>query len=161
MAVAALNVTEVANANAGQTAADGNAPANSAAISGSIAGLNWPAGANMWIRWRDSNETGTDALLAIDDFALSTGTTPLSNRKAAKNGAVSVFPNPATDVLSIRVNGQGTKAPVTVTDLTGRTVLSGTAAADGTFDLRGLPAGSYIVLVNDGATGSAHKVIKR
>jgi len=86
---------------------------------------------------------------------------PLATRAAALNDAVSVFPNPATDVLSIRINNKASKAPVTVNDLTGRKVLSGTTAADGTFDVRSLPAGSYIVIVHDGTANSAHKVVKR
>lgn len=86
---------------------------------------------------------------------------PLSTRNAVTTSAVSVFPNPATDVLSIQVNGKKTKASVIVADLTGRKVASGTTAADGTFDLRSLPAGSYTITVNDGTESSVHKVIKR
>lgn len=88
-------------------------------------------------------------------------TATLGTRNGASNSAISMFPNPANDVLSIRVNGKGTKVPVTVTDLTGRTVLSGTATADGTFDLRSLPAGSYIVLVKDGVANSSYKIVKQ
>jgi hypothetical protein len=84
----------------------------------------------------------------------------LSTRNAAAANTVSVFPNPTTDVVSIRVNGKATNAPVTVADLTGRKVLSGTAATDGTFSLRSLPAGSYIVTVQDGAATTTHKVLK-
>ncbi|WP_375437107.1 T9SS type A sorting domain-containing protein [uncultured Hymenobacter sp.] len=86
---------------------------------------------------------------------------PLATRNAGKNGAVSVFPNPATDVLSIRANDENIKTSVTVVDLTGRTILHGTTTADGTFNLRGLPTGSYIVTVDDGAGRSIHRVIKR
>lgn len=84
----------------------------------------------------------------------------LSTRNAAATNTISVFPNPAADVVSIRVNGKATNAPVTVADLAGRKLLSGTAATDGTFSLRSLPAGSYIVTVQDGATSTTHKVLK-
>ena len=87
-------------------------------------------------------------------------TRPLSTRNAAAR-SINVFPNPATDVLGIRVDGKSTKTSVVVADLTGRKVLSGTTTADGTFDLRTLPAGSYTVTVTDGAESSVHKVGKQ
>ncbi|MBO0360230.1 T9SS type A sorting domain-containing protein [Hymenobacter sp. BT186] len=86
--------------------------------------------------------------------------TTLSTASATKNAAVSIYPNPTADVVSIRINGKATNAPVSVSDLTGRKVLSGTAAADGTFSLRSLPAGSYVVSVQDGAASATYKVVK-
>jgi hypothetical protein len=159
-AVTALDLNERATTTTTAAAIDGNLTANSAAISSSIT-LNWPVNTTMWIRWKDTDNAGSDALLAVDNFAISTGATPLATRHAAMSSTISVFPNPATDVLSIHLNGKGTKASVTVDDLTGRKVLSGTTAADGTFDLRSLPTGSYTVTVNDGTESSVHKVIKR
>lgn len=88
-------------------------------------------------------------------------TKPLSTSNAAKNSTVSLFPNPVTDALSVHVDGKGTKASVTVADLTGRKVVSGVTAADGTFDLHSLPAGSYTVTVDEGTKSSVHQVIKR
>ncbi|UOQ76262.1 T9SS type A sorting domain-containing protein [Hymenobacter sp. 5516J-16] len=160
VAATGLNVTEVANAITANAALNGNEAANRTAIAGSIT-LNWPAGATMWIRWKDTNESGSDALLAIDDFALSTGTTTLSSRKASGAGNVAVFPNPTSEVVTIQVAGRAEKAAVTVSDLTGRVVLRGTAAADGTFSLRPLQAGNYILLVQNGDTFTTHKVTKQ
>lgn len=161
-AATALNVPEILNTPGGQLPVVGNEDANSRAISSFVSGLNWPAGTTMWIRWKDANDNGTDALLAIDNFAISTGATPLSTRAITKNGsALSVFPNPVTDIVSIQVNSRGVQTPVVVTDLAGRTVLRSTAAADGTLSLRSLPAGSYILLVQDGATTSTYKVVKQ
>ncbi|GGG37124.1 T9SS type A sorting domain-containing protein [Hymenobacter glacieicola] len=160
VAATGLNVTEVANAITTNAALNGNDAANRAAIAGSIT-LNWPAGATMWIRWKDTNESGSDALLAVDDFALSTGTTTLSSRKASGAGNVAVFPNPTAEAVTIQVAGRAEKAAVTVSDLTGRVVLRGTAAADGTFSLRSLQAGNYILLVQNGDTFTTHKVTKQ
>ncbi|NVO86694.1 T9SS type A sorting domain-containing protein [Hymenobacter terrestris] len=159
-AVTALNAVEVANANISGTPLDGNAAANSANVTAGITGLSWGAGQTMWIRYKDANDFGTDALLAIDNFSLRSGTTT-SSSSAKLVGNVLVYPNPATDQLTIRVAGRATKAAVTVTDLMGRTVLKGTAAADGTFSLRSLPAGNYMVLVLDGNTQTSHKVSKQ
>ncbi|WP_426490674.1 T9SS type A sorting domain-containing protein [Hymenobacter sp. 102] len=159
--VTALNVTELANANTSNTALNGNDAANRASLTGSLTGITWPANTTMWIRWKDNNDTGNDALLAIDNFALSTGTTPLSIRKALTAGNVRVFPNPAADNLIIQVAGRATKTAVTVTDLAGRTVLQGTSALDGSFSLNSLRAGSYILLVQDGTTLTSHKIVKQ
>ncbi|RFP65263.1 T9SS C-terminal target domain-containing protein [Hymenobacter lapidiphilus] len=159
-AVPALNVVEVANANISGTPLDGNLAANSANVTAGITGLSWAAGKTMWIRYKDANDFGTDALLAIDNFSLRSGTaTGVSSAKLTGN--VLVYPNPATDQLTIRVAGRATKAAVTVTDLLGRTVLKGTADAAGNFSLRSLPAGNYVVLVQDGETLTSHKVSKQ
>jgi Secretion system C-terminal sorting domain len=160
-AVTALNVTELANANTSNTALNGNDPANRASLVGTLTGLSWAAGTTMWIRWKDNNEPGNDAMLAVDDFAISTGTTPLSIRKALTAGNVRVFPNPAADNLTIQVAGRTGKTAVTVTDLAGRTVLQGTSALDGSFSLNALRAGSYILLVQDGTTLTSHKIVKQ
>lgn len=159
--VTTLNVTELANANTSNTAINGNDAANRASLVGSLTGITWPAGTTMWIRWKDNNDTGNDALLAVDDFALSTGTTPLSNRKALTAGNVRVFPNPAADNLTIQVAGRAAKTAVTVTDLMGRTLLKGTSALDGSFSLNALRAGQYILLVQDGNTLTSHKIVKQ
>ncbi|UOQ67322.1 T9SS type A sorting domain-containing protein [Hymenobacter volaticus] len=159
-AVTTLDLNERATTTTAAAAIDGNLAANSAAINGSIT-LNWPANTTMWIRWKDTDNLNSDALIAVDNFAISTGTTPLATRNAEKNSTVSVFPNPTTDALHIHTSGKGVKASVTVADLTGRELLSGTTAADGTFDVRSLPAGSYTITVNDGTESSVHKVVKR
>lgn len=160
IAAPALDVLEVANSNNTNIALDGNAAINSASVTGSLTGLNWAAGKTMWIRFKDTNDSGNDALLAIDDFSLRSGTTT-GTSSAQKAGNVLVYPNPTADQLTIRVAGRATKAAVTVTDLMGRTVLKGTAAADGTFSLRSLPAGNYLVLVQDGKAMTSHKVSKQ
>lgn len=159
-AVPALNVVEVANANVSAAALDGNAAANSANVTGAITGLSWAAGRTMWIRFKDTNDGGTDALLAIDNVSLRSGTAT-GIRSALKAGNVLVFPNPAADQVTIKIAGRATKADVTVTDLLGRTVLQGSAAADGTFSLRTLPAGQYLVLVQEGDVLTSHKISKQ
>lgn len=52
-------------------ALDGNAAANRTAISSTISSLNIPAGATFWIRWTDSNASGADDGLAVDDFSIT------------------------------------------------------------------------------------------
>lgn len=57
-------------------ALNGNAAANRATISDTIAGLAVPAGATFWIRWSDFNATGADDGLAVDDFSIAVGGAP-------------------------------------------------------------------------------------
>lgn len=59
---------------AGATAApiDGNVPANQTAISFTITGLSIAANQGFWIRWVDTDSSGSDDMLGIDTFSLST-----------------------------------------------------------------------------------------
>jgi hypothetical protein len=53
-------------------ALDGNA--NTTNISSEITGLNVAPGQEIWIRWVDVNDSGSDAGLAIDNFSVTPGT---------------------------------------------------------------------------------------
>ncbi len=158
--VPALNINELNNDETSNGPLDGNATANSASVTGSIADLNWAAGTTMWIRFKDNKDSGSNAMLAVDDFSLRTGTTT-GIKSALKAGNVLVYPNPTADQVTIKVAGRAGKTAVTVTDLLGRTVLKGSADAAGNFSLRTLPAGNYVVLVQDGDTLTSHKVSKQ
>ncbi|TGE25522.1 T9SS type A sorting domain-containing protein [Hymenobacter aquaticus] len=145
-AVPALNVTEVANANVTNGALNGNDTANRVAVSGSINSLNWPFGATMWIRWKDNNDTGNDAMLAVDDFALSTGTTTLATQNKALQGSLSVFPNPATNRLTLRTGKEGVGAAVAIYNALGQRVQQTVASQEEvTLDVSALRAGVYTV----------------
>ena len=68
--VDALDFASPANALAG--ARDGNAAANRTAIGPvTVSHLNWAPGTDLWIRWRDLNDGGSDHGLAIDDVGFS------------------------------------------------------------------------------------------
>ena len=59
--------------NAGLTTAaarDGNASGNFATISGSLA-VALSAGEFIAFRWLDANNTGADAVMAVDDFTIT------------------------------------------------------------------------------------------
>lgn len=60
--------------NGGSTGAlNGNNTFNRVAIGSTISGLNISAGSSIWFRWNDSDASGSDDGLAIDDFSV-TGT---------------------------------------------------------------------------------------
>ncbi len=55
-------------------AQDGNAAANRTVLLNTINSLSIPNGATFWIRWTDTDVTGADDGLAVDDFTLTTST---------------------------------------------------------------------------------------
>jgi hypothetical protein len=67
--VAALNFVTPNTATTG--AKDGNAVANRTALANSIGSLAIANGATFWIRWTDTNASGADDGLSIDDFSLT------------------------------------------------------------------------------------------
>ena len=70
--VSALNFITPVTATVG--AKDGNAAANRTVISTVITGLSIPNGATFIIRWTDTDATGADDGLAIDDFSITPNT---------------------------------------------------------------------------------------
>ncbi len=50
---------------------DGNLAANQQFVSASITGLSWGNGQDLFIRWQDTNDTGNDAGLAIDNLTFT------------------------------------------------------------------------------------------
>ena len=52
-------------------AKNGNAAAERTALSATISGLSIPNGATFWIRWTDTDASGADDGLAVDDFSLT------------------------------------------------------------------------------------------
>lgn len=84
-------------------ALDGNLAANRASLTGSISMLSVANGATLWIRWTDTDATGADDVLSIDNVAI----TPLSTGSAI---AASV-----NDVSIIEGNSGTSNAVFTVT----------------------------------------------
>ena len=68
-AVAALNFVSPDTGTTG--AKNGNGAANRTALSNSITSLSIANGATFWIRWTDTNASGADDGLSVDDFSLT------------------------------------------------------------------------------------------
>ncbi len=66
---ASLNFNTPDTATTG--AKNGDLAADRTSISATISGLNLANGAGFWIRWTDTNATGADDGLAVDDFSLT------------------------------------------------------------------------------------------
>ena len=130
--VPALNFVTPNTATTG--AKDGNAAANRTAITSTITGLSIPNGATFFIRWTDTDATGADDGLTVDDFSISTV------GAAANNIAVAAGANaaePATDG-SFAINF----SPATAATVTFDYALTGS----GTFNT------DYSVTLSAGAT---------
>ena len=80
---------------------------------------------------------------------------PVVNSNSAASGTWQVYPNPATDEVTItNPAGDGVKAGYEIVDMAGRTLLSGTFATDKQeINLATLPSGNYILQLHreDGA----------
>lgn len=73
--VAALDFVSPVFTNTTGTSLDGNAAGNRTAKLATISGINWAPGADLWLRWADTNIATADHGLAIDDVSV-TGTVP-------------------------------------------------------------------------------------
>ncbi len=89
-------------------ALDGNSSANRAQVNATITGLSLANGGTIWLRWVDSDISGADDALAIDDITF----TPFSNTVTASSPNVS-----AGTVNNLNVNTDAT--------LSGNVVISG------------------------------------
>ncbi|GAB3837440.1 T9SS type A sorting domain-containing protein [Hymenobacter jeollabukensis] len=97
----------------------------------------------------DSNLTAGN-VLTIDDFT-TVGSAVTAARDAQRSPELAAFPNPSPDgifTLDARRDAALLRAPFTVTDALGRTVLrqgSSTSTAPRRIDLSGQPAGVYVL----------------
>lgn len=77
---------------AGTTNLDGNAPANRVTdLGGTVSGLSWANGTNLWVRWIESNNNGNDHLLAIDDVSFTAAVPEPSAALLAFLGALALL----------------------------------------------------------------------
>ncbi|WP_346288678.1 IPTL-CTERM sorting domain-containing protein [Zoogloea sp.] len=74
-AVSALNFVTPDVVTVG--AKNGNTASDRTALSSTISSLSIANGATFWIRWTDSDATGADDGLAVDDFALTPNSAPV------------------------------------------------------------------------------------
>jgi uncharacterized repeat protein (TIGR01451 family) len=154
--VAALNFVTPDTVTSG--AKNGNAAADRTALASTISSLSIANGATFWIRWNDTDATGADDGLAIDDFSL----TP--------NGAVTL-PNLTINDIPLNEGNAGTTSFTFTVSLSAPAgpggvtfdiaTADGSAVAPGDYTAKSLlaqtiPAGSstysFTVLVNGDTT---------
>jgi len=92
---------------------DGNLSTNRTFLSGTLSGLSLAAGQEIWLRWSDSNHTGNDHGLAIDDVRVSINPLPgISISESAGSTSVNEQGG-TTDTYTLTLNTIPT-APVSI-----------------------------------------------
>ena len=101
------------------TKADGNVAPNKKTVSATV-NISLPAASTLWIRWVDSNTTGSDCALAVDDFTISFSASSTPCTEPASN------PSPITfsGVTSTNISGS-----FVANGATGYVVMYSTSAA--------------------------------
>ncbi|OCK52459.1 hypothetical protein BA768_11400 [Chryseobacterium sp. CBo1] len=105
----------------------------------------------------NSNTVGVDNILAQFGSSSTLSVSDVNTVQANKRSAISIYPNPTTDVLNIKTDSKINA--VSVVDLTGRKVnvkLEGDKV-----DVRGLSAGTYLINVETKDGISTEKFIKK
>lgn len=159
--VSALNFVTPDTATAG--AKNGNAASSRTALSGTIGGLSLANGGTFWIRWNDSDASGADDGLAVDDFSLTpNGGPPLPTLNV--NDVTLAEGNAGTTSFIFTVSLTAPAGPGGVTFDIATANNTATAPSDFTaVSLTGqtIPAGSstyaFTVLVNGDTTTEANE----
>jgi len=84
----------------------------------------------------------------------------LSVNQTLPTSAAAVYPNPATNEVTIRVDAKYTVTSISITDITGREVLVANAKNTVSLNLEAIQAGYYIVNVQTNAGVISTKLIK-
>ena len=92
---------------------DGNLSTNRTILSGTLSGLSLAAGQEIWLRWSDSNHTGNDHGLAIDDVRVSINPLPGISISESAGGTSVNEQGATTDTYTLTLNTTPT-APVSI-----------------------------------------------
>ncbi|SNC60200.1 Por secretion system C-terminal sorting domain-containing protein [Hymenobacter gelipurpurascens] len=92
------------------------------------------------------------------------GTVKYSSPVAVNNlgvAEVAMYPNPTEDVLNIQIGGSTEGVRASVSDLTGRVVLTQVLSGNGQLSLGGLRSGTYLVTVGEGNSKVTRRIVKK
>ena len=91
----------IVNVGGSGMALDGNTTANHQLLANNLAGITVPPGQEIFLRWRDTDDTGSDAGMAIDDLTVCFQT--------ISNSAAPVFlsTNSGVTLMTYNVKGNG------------------------------------------------------
>jgi alpha-glucosidase (family GH31 glycosyl hydrolase) len=126
--------------------------------------VNFPAGYE-WIYLYDNNQVytgGSSQTLTIPytEYPVFTKGDPLAIDELAE-AQVSVYPNPATDVLNIRLEDVNHTASIELLDVSGKLVLTLTATQSNTqVPMEELSRGVYVCRISQDGRTAIRKVIK-
>jgi hypothetical protein len=105
-----------------------------------------PGTSYLALRYQATNNWFT---IQIDDIEI-TGAPEGIGEEHAEGMALSLYPDPAVDVLNVSLGGERVNASALVFDAAGKQVLLGNVR-HGMIDVAALSSGSYVLQVNDGS----------
>lgn len=157
--VTALDLNEKLTTATTNLAVNGNLASNYSNLASIISGLNWTNGTNLWIKWTDANDAGSDGLFAIDNFIISVSEATLGLKQNAIAG-LNMYPNPVSNgTLYITSNSSEAKS-VAIFDVLGKQVLN-SKTSNSAVNVSNLKSGSYFVKVTeDGKTDTKKLIIQ-
>jgi len=109
----------------------------------------------IYVAFRHYDSTDQD-FISVDDVTVRA--TSLLAVSDVNKKAVSIYPNPATEVLNLNVDSKINSADIY--DLAGKLVRSA-AVADNKVNVKDLQNGTYVLKVNTEAGSTSHKFIKK
>jgi hypothetical protein len=157
-AVTALNLNEKLTFADSNFAVNGNLATNYTNLSNIITGLSWTNGANLWIKWLDTNDAGSNGMFAIDNFSLTIND-PLSVKQNAIAG-LNMYPNPISNGTLYITSSNSEAKSVAVYDVLGKQVLN-TKTSSNAVNVSNLKGGVYFVkITEDGKTDTKKLIIQ-
>jgi hypothetical protein len=140
-------------------AVNGNLASNYSLLSNIISGLNWANGTNLWIKWTDANESGSNGLYAIDSFIISVSEATLGLKQNAIAG-LNMYPNPVSNGTLYITSSSSEAKSVAVYDVLGKQVLN-TKTSSNTVNVSNLTNGVYFVkITEDGKTATKKLIVE-
>ncbi len=102
--------------------------------------IKWPSGTVDEIL----NPTIDRPLLVLE------GSNPLKSDSFVSNSEVSIFPNPAIDIINISVTNKSLELKTAqIVDLNGKIIVNNIKITDNSIDIKKLASGTYIVILKD------------
>ncbi len=136
----------------------GNVTGGGTYTAGSTVTINAiPYNGYQFVQWQDGNTNALRTFTVNADATYIATFAQATGIDDARTDSWTVYPNPATDAVTITGVEQ---AEVNVTDMTGRTVATGSISADSrTIDVSTLPSGAYFLRITSGDSSAVRKLI--
>ena len=159
--VTSLDANEILTSTTAAAAVNGDLTANQASISTTVNISPTPclAGGTLWVRWVDANATGSDCVLAIDNFVFK-ATSNILSKKSNDISGLNIYPNPVSgSILNIETSANASKT-IAIFDVLGKQVLNVTTD-NSAINVGALNAGVYIVKITEDGKTAARKLVVR
>ena len=118
-----------------------------------------PYSGYRFVQWNDGNENASRSITVTADATYIATFEPVTGIDEADGESWVLYPNPATDAVTIVGVSQAT---VTINDLTGRTIaVHNVAEGNRTIDVSNLAAGAYFLHITSDGISAVRKLIKK